>query len=146
MADIELVIRIDEEDFESMKHNIAVNNPLCPLSQEEMVYKVANGVPLPKGHGGIVDVDTIDLNQDEFISQSDYYEAECAIENAPTIIEADTESEVEERKKADDSIKVGDEVISDYNVKSVVFKNDDFDNLDSMLEDLWNDTESEEET
>jgi len=48
------------------------------------------------------------------------------------------ESEVEERKKTDDSIKVEDEVISEYNVKSVVFKNDDFDNLDSMLEDLWN--------
>lgn len=50
---------------------------------------IANGTPLPKGHGKIVDVDTIDLNQDEFISQSDYYEAECAIDNAPTIIEAD---------------------------------------------------------
>lgn len=50
MADIELVIRIDEEDFEIMKHNIAVNNPLCPLSQEEMVSKIANGIPLPKGH------------------------------------------------------------------------------------------------
>ena len=53
------------------------------------------------------------------------------------------ESEVEEKKETDDSIKVGDEVISEYNVKSVVFKNDDFDNLDSMLKDLWNDTESE---
>lgn len=46
MADIDLVIRISEEDFEIMKHNIAVNNPLCPLSQEEMVAKVANGVPI----------------------------------------------------------------------------------------------------
>ena len=54
-----------------------------------------------------------------------------------------TESEVEERKKTDDSIKIKDEAISEYNVKSIVFKDDDFDNLDSMLEDLWNDTESE---
>ena len=49
MADIELVIKIDEKDFKIMKHNIAVNNPLCPLNQEEMVSKVANGMPLPKG-------------------------------------------------------------------------------------------------
>lgn len=43
MAEIELVIKIDEEDYNIMKHNIAVNNPLCPISQEEMVFKVANG-------------------------------------------------------------------------------------------------------
>ena len=55
MGDIELVIKISEEDFEIMKHNIAINNPLCPLSQEEMVSKVAKGMPLPKGHGRILD-------------------------------------------------------------------------------------------
>ena len=55
MADIELVIKIDEDDYRIMQHNIAVNNPLCPLSQEEMVSKVANGVPLPKGHGDLID-------------------------------------------------------------------------------------------
>lgn len=59
MADIELVIKIDEEDFKIMKHNISANNPLCPLSQEEMVSKVANGTPLPKGHGRIGDLDKI---------------------------------------------------------------------------------------
>lgn len=46
MADIELVIRIDKEDYETMKHNIAVDNPLCPLNQKEMVTKIANGTPL----------------------------------------------------------------------------------------------------
>ena len=46
MADIELVIKIDEEDYKIMKHNIAINNPLCPLRQDEMVAKVANGIPL----------------------------------------------------------------------------------------------------
>lgn len=55
MADIELVIKIDEDDYRIMQHNIAVNNPLCPLSQEEMVSRVANGVPLPKGHGDLID-------------------------------------------------------------------------------------------
>ena len=56
MENIELVIKILKEDFEIMKHNIAVNNPLCPLSQEEIVSKVANGIPLPEGHGDLIDI------------------------------------------------------------------------------------------
>lgn len=65
MANIDLVIKIDEEDYKIMKHNIAVNNPLCPLSQKAMVSKVANGVPLPKGHGNLIqreDAETIFRN------------------------------------------------------------------------------------
>jgi len=58
-----------------------------PIFKEDIIATI------PKGHGAIVDVDTIDLNQDEFITQSDYYAAECAIENAPTIIEAESEVE-----------------------------------------------------
>lgn len=90
MADIELVIRIDEEDYKIMKHNIAVNNPLCPLSQEEMVSKVAKGTPLPKGHGRLIDAD-------DYISKHE----ECGWLNdiainefnaiTPTIIESDKE-------------------------------------------------------
>lgn len=51
MAEIELVIKIDEKDFEIMKHNVAVDNPLCPLSQKEMVTTIANGTPLLKERG-----------------------------------------------------------------------------------------------
>ena len=45
---MKLIIDIDEEDFKIMKHNITVDNPLCPISQKEMVAKIANGVPLDK--------------------------------------------------------------------------------------------------
>lgn len=48
MNNIELVVKISEEDFEIMKHNITVDNPLCPLSQEKIVTIIANGIPLPK--------------------------------------------------------------------------------------------------
>lgn len=94
MSDIELVIKISEEDFEIMKHNIAVNNPLCPLSQEEMVAKVANGIPLPKGHGKIGDLDAL---REEVSSwgMNDYEPSDFtdAIDQADTIIDADKESE-----------------------------------------------------
>ena len=101
MADIELVIKIDEEDYNIMKHNIAVNNPLCPLSQEEMVSKVANGTPLPKGHGRLIDADKLEYtcNSDECgmltgCNHCQYHIiTEDEIDNAPTIIDADKESD-----------------------------------------------------
>ena len=90
MADIELVIKISEETYKDIQSHDWKNGGRWYSEEWKAIH---NGTPLPKGHGKIVDVDTIDLNQDEFISQSDYYAAECAIENAPTIIEADKESE-----------------------------------------------------
>lgn len=61
MSDMELVIKISKEDYEVMKHNVAANNPLCPLREAEMVSIVANGTPLPKGRGNIIAVqDAVD--------------------------------------------------------------------------------------
>lgn len=57
---MKLIIDIDKEDFKIMKHNIAVNNPLCPLSQEEMVSKVANGIPLEDIKAEIEQMNNID--------------------------------------------------------------------------------------
>ena len=89
MADIELVIKIDEEAYKIMKHNIAVNNPLCPLSQEEMVATIANGTPLLKGHGRLVDADKLTEN----ILCQTFGLRSIDIENALTIIDADKEDE-----------------------------------------------------
>lgn len=92
---MELIIKISEEDFEIMKHNMAVNNPLCPLGQEEMVSKVASGIPLPKGHGRIADMDAA-IKCIEEIEGADAIRAIGLIEWAcgkRTIIEADKESE-----------------------------------------------------
>ena len=63
---------------------------------------IKNGVPLPKGHGRLIDADyvTKDLNtlQDSFVINIPY-EKSCAISIAccaPTIIEADAIAEREE--------------------------------------------------
>ena len=45
---MKLIIDIDKEDYEIMKYNIAIDNPLCPLGQKEIVFKIANGTPLDK--------------------------------------------------------------------------------------------------
>ena len=88
MANIELVIKISEEDFETMKHNVAVDNPLCPLDEKEMVTKVANGTPLPKGHGRIYDIDMLKKHYSALDSLDEQTNGEYII--AP-IIEADKE-------------------------------------------------------
>ena len=97
MADIKVVIQIDEEDFEIMKHNIAVNNPLCPLSQEEMVFKVATGTPLPKGHGRLIILseDAVKREQMPLSFSCQNWINEVSLSNATVaIIEADkTENE-----------------------------------------------------
>lgn len=100
---MQIVIDIDEEDFNIMKHNVAVDNPLCPLSQEEIVTKIAHGTPLPKGHGKLIAEPTEEDIAKTVGGQNDF--AECIRDavrmvfvNAPTIIEAEKESELNERK------------------------------------------------
>lgn len=79
---IELVIKIDEEDYEIMKHNIAIDNPLCPIDEKEMITKIVNGIPLPKRHGRLIDEDFILRNAKSIQTIID-------VNNAPTIIEAE---------------------------------------------------------
>jgi len=94
MADIELVIRIPEEEYNIIKKFNA------PMTWAE--HLIAAGTPLPKGHGKIIDygyvVDAIDdwVNAEEYryTNATDYLRKRVA--NTPTIIEADTESKVQE--------------------------------------------------
>lgn len=89
---MQIVINIDEEDFEIMKHNIAVDNPLCPINQKEMVTKIANGIPLPKGHGRLIDADAF-IKQESCCGYIEDMDIDYFKQNTPTIIEADEESE-----------------------------------------------------
>ena len=80
---MKLIIDIHEKDYKSMK------NGHIPFSVLDVLMK---GTPLPKGHGRIIDADDIALIDEQFYVPSDYYVAESAIDNAPTIIErSDTE-------------------------------------------------------
>ncbi len=90
---IEVVIRISEEDFEIMKHNVAIGKPICSLSEDKMVSIVANGVPLPKGHGDLKDMGNLpyvfDLTREDPIYSGK--EIEQAVNSMKAIIPADTE-------------------------------------------------------
>ena len=53
MADIKLVIKISKEDYERLKEYKKA--PFCSLTSR--TYEaIANGIPLPKGHGDLIDV------------------------------------------------------------------------------------------
>ena len=83
MADIELVIKISEENYNIIK------NYKAPMSWAEHVIK--NGTPLPKGHGRLIDVDRLY----DFVCEK-YSEGEqlaIDISDAPTIIEAEEVTE-----------------------------------------------------
>ena len=93
---MQIVIDIPEDVY---KQCILANS----LFEVQLVNYIANGTPLPKGHGRLIDVDSITkdlntLNSTFIINKRDdtnpsLYSIDC---NAPTIIEADKESEDKE--------------------------------------------------
>lgn len=70
-----LVIDIAEEEYEEI-----LSSEDCGL--HTLTRTVANGTPLPKGHGRLIDADALELPSEEMISR-------LVIQLAPTIIEAD---------------------------------------------------------
>ena len=87
MADIELVIKIPEEMAYRFKHEGEQKH----YDYHTVIEACINGIPLPKGHGRLIDADDIALIDEQFYTPSDYYVAEGAIEDAQTIIDADKE-------------------------------------------------------
>ena len=97
MADIELLIKIDTEYLKDIKECVE-----CGDINYEPWVAIANGTPLPKGHGKLVDISKIDedrIDDDNPIIyltiNGEYTEAVSLdyINNLSTIVEADTESE-----------------------------------------------------
>ena len=85
MADIELVIKMSQESYNNLKIGCTQR-----VSNGEMIEALKNGTPLPKGHGRLIDADALWKKWvfDAIGKQE--------IDDAPTIIEADKESEEEE--------------------------------------------------
>ena len=95
---MQIVIDIPEEVYNSIQ-----DNDYCGISNSDMYNAIVNGIPLPKGHGRLIDADAVEkkMNKSEIEADrnADYYTAnkiDCAMEyiiNAQTIIEADSEKE-----------------------------------------------------
>lgn len=96
MADIELVIKIDEETYKDVKKG-KIYSSIRDVPQES-VLAIANGIQLPKGHKRLIAEPTEEDIAKTVGGQNDF--AECIRDavrmvfvNAPTIIKADKESE-----------------------------------------------------
>lgn len=80
---MKMVIEIDEEDWKDIND--------IHFIREDLKFKIGKaimkGTPLPEHHGRLIDADDIALIDEEFYVPSDYYVAESAINDAPTIIE-----------------------------------------------------------
>jgi hypothetical protein len=91
MADIELVIKIPEEDFERCKKKLQ-------MRLNVMAIAIAKGTPLPKGHGRLIDesdlLNKIELEDNDSNREDNVGEIITLedIDFIPTIIPADTET------------------------------------------------------
>ncbi len=80
MADMELVIRISEKDYQLMKDGHIPFN---------ILDKIMSGTPLPKGHGRLIDADV--LRQQNYDTGFDIAVSVGHIDTMPTILKADKE-------------------------------------------------------
>lgn len=81
---MQIVIDIPEKVYKSIQ-----GNEYCGIIDSDMYNAIANGTPLPKGHGRLIDADKIKF---EYLFQNNEWIAtEALIDNQQTIIEADKE-------------------------------------------------------
>lgn len=87
---MQIVIDIPEKIYKHIQEEQWLPNRLL------IEKAIANGTPLPKGHGRLIDADTLEeckevmntiMNECEYVVRMD------EVRNVPTIIEADKESE-----------------------------------------------------
>ena len=90
---MQIVIDVSEEEYASCKKHFE------NLGKREVIndyeYAIANGTPLPKGHGRLKDENEIKqmIEHAKVKNESSKNFSENIIKFATTIIEADTESE-----------------------------------------------------
>ena len=82
---MKLVIDIHKKDYQSI-----LNSGQVPYG---VVCAIMNGIPLPKGHGRLIDADYLreDFKTSKKISFAERMDISCIVDHAPTIIEADKE-------------------------------------------------------
>ena len=97
---MQIVIDIDEYTYEDIKKG-KIYSSVRDVPQES-VLAIANGTPLPKGHGRLIDISKLDSDRIEsdnpiiyLTINGEYIEAVSLdyLDSLPTIIPADKEAE-----------------------------------------------------
>lgn len=79
---MQIVIDISEEEYE-----VIVNSEDCGL--HTLTRAIANGTPLPKGHGRLIDADELKkiIQENDVLYMRGFNVRLCDINNAPTVLE-----------------------------------------------------------
>ncbi len=86
---MQIVIDIDEEIY---KRTLPYKNISIFSDYSALMHVVANGVPLPKGHGRLIDADEINLQDISPVDGFSVYGATAEdIDLTPTVLEAESE-------------------------------------------------------
>ena len=85
---MQIVINVSEMVYNSIR-NKTEGSGIIECNSKVMADAIYNGIPLPKGHGRLIDADEIQFENTEFETYGDYCIAFDAIEEAPTVIEAE---------------------------------------------------------
>ena len=93
---MQIVIDIDEKDYRDFQLQAVMLNPSEPSQRAKLA--IANGTPLPKGHGRLIDVEDLarDFKASRAMSICEIAKAACIINHAydkKYLVEADKEGE-----------------------------------------------------
>lgn len=89
---MQIVIDIPEREYEEI-----ISSEDCGL--HTLTRAIANGTPLPKGHGRLIDADELKKHKYHDSNRYENAVAVAQIDYAPTIIEADKENDTWQKKK-----------------------------------------------
>lgn len=86
MDDIEVVVKIDKSTYYRFIDGFADEDDSVLI---ENLFK--NAMPLPKGHGRLIDADELKktIQENDVLNMTGFNVRLCDINNTPTIIEAD---------------------------------------------------------
>ena len=97
MADIELVIKISEEEYINIKNaiNSLIENDVERASMSKVCLAILDGTPLPKVHGDLIDrkLALSDRGLCEFHRYDDYLKMRNYLKSLPSVIEAESEED-----------------------------------------------------
>ena len=81
-------------DIDDGRYNAIAEGLYCGVDKK-IYLAIKNGIPLPKGHGRLIDADELylDIQTDEEMRLGEHLLwVKERVDNAPTVIEADTET------------------------------------------------------
>lgn len=91
---IDLIIKLHEEEYEEILNGIE-NAEIAGVGLSNLSIALKNGIPLPKGHGRLIDERLLREDMERIYKHANELVAlgfaESCVEYAPTIIEADKE-------------------------------------------------------